>query len=101
MPVNYKIILVLAPILFSVVSTAFWMTRWGIIAWGGGLLGLPVIKNRKEWIESSLSNTDRSEDPYPVLTVRTLAVNALGIPTVFFLGALAAMQFIRRPELYV
>jgi len=25
-----------------------------------------------------------------------LAVHALGIPTVFFLGALAAMQFIRR-----
>ena len=101
MPVNYKVILVFAPILFSVVSTAFWMTRWGIIAWGKGLLGLPVIKNRKEWIESSLSNRERSEETYPVITIRTLAVNALGIPTVFFLGALAAMQFIRRPELYI
>jgi photosystem II cytochrome b559 subunit beta len=33
---------------------------------------------------------------YPIFTVRWLAVHALGIPTVFFLGALAAMQFIRR-----
>jgi len=33
---------------------------------------------------------------YPIFTVRWLAVHALGIPTVFFLGALAAMQFVRR-----
>ena len=98
---NYKVVLVFAPILFAVVSTSFWMTRWGIIAWGKGVLGLPVIRNRKEWIESSLSDYERPEEAYPVITIRTLAVNALGIPTVFFLGALAAMQFIRRPELYL
>ena len=100
MPLNFKLLLVVSPILFSVISTTFWMSRWGIIEWGKGLVGLPVIKNRKEWIESSLSEA-RPEDTYPVITIRTLAVNALGIPTVFFLGALAAMQFIRRPELYV
>ncbi len=33
---------------------------------------------------------------YPVFTVRWLAVHALAIPTVLFLGAIAAMQFIRR-----
>ncbi len=33
---------------------------------------------------------------YPIFTVRLLAVHALAIPTVFFLGAIAAMQFIRR-----
>ena len=98
---NYKVVLVFAPILFSVVSTTFWMTRWGIIAWGKGVFGLPVIQNRKEWIGSSLSNYKRPDEAYPVITIRTLAVNALGIPTVFFLGALAAMQFIRRPELYI
>ena len=32
----------------------------------------------------------------PIFTVRWLALHTLGIPTVFFLGALAAMQFIRR-----
>ena len=33
---------------------------------------------------------------YPIFTVRWLAVHALAIPTVFFLGAIAAMQLIRR-----
>ena len=33
---------------------------------------------------------------YPIFTVRWLAVHALAIPTVFFFGAIAAMQFIRR-----
>ncbi|AFY69206.1 Cytochrome b559 subunit beta [Thalassoporum mexicanum PCC 7367] len=33
---------------------------------------------------------------YPVFTVRWLSIHALGVPTVFFLGAIAAMQFISR-----
>ena len=32
---------------------------------------------------------------YPIFTIRWLAVHALAIPSVFFLGAIAAMQFIR------
>ncbi|MGD1857373.1 MAG: cytochrome b559 subunit beta [Leptolyngbyaceae cyanobacterium] len=36
------------------------------------------------------------EMTYPIFTVRWLAIHALGIPTVFFLGAIAAMQFIQR-----
>ena len=59
-----------------------------------------VAQNRKEWIDSPLAPFKRKDGGYPVFTVRTLAVNALGIPTVFFLGALAAMQFIRRATLY-
>ena len=43
--------------------------------------------------QTPVSSTPRS---YPIFTVRWLSVHALGIPTVFFLGALAAMQFIRR-----
>ena len=31
---------------------------------------------------------------YPVLTVRWLAIHALAVPTIFFLGAISAMQFI-------
>ena len=31
---------------------------------------------------------------YPVITVRWLAVHALAVPTVFFLGSISAMQFI-------
>jgi photosystem II cytochrome b559 subunit beta len=33
---------------------------------------------------------------YPIFTVRWLAVHSLGVPSVFFLGAIAAMQFIQR-----
>ena len=33
---------------------------------------------------------------YPIYTVRWLSVHALGVPTVWFLGAIASMQFIRR-----
>lgn len=33
---------------------------------------------------------------YPIFTVRWLAVHTLAVPTVFFLGAIAAMQFIQR-----
>ncbi|CDN16037.1 MAG: cytochrome b559 subunit beta [Richelia sp.] len=33
---------------------------------------------------------------YPIFTVRWIAVHTLGVPTVFFLGAIAAMQFIQR-----
>lgn len=33
---------------------------------------------------------------YPIFTIRWLAVHALAIPTVFFLGSIAAMQFIQR-----
>ena len=43
--------------------------------------------------QAPMSTTPRN---YPIFTVRWLAVHTLGVPTVFFLGCLAAMQFIRR-----
>ncbi len=33
---------------------------------------------------------------YPIFTVRWLAVHALAVPTVFFFGALVAMQFVQK-----
>ena len=33
---------------------------------------------------------------YPIYTVRWLAIHTLGVPTVWFLGAIASMQFIGR-----
>ena len=35
---------------------------------------------------------------YPIFTVRWLAIHTLAVPTVFFLGAIASMQFIQRQE---
>jgi photosystem II cytochrome b559 subunit beta len=41
---------------------------------------------------------DSNNEPisYPIFTVRWLAIHSLGVPTVFFIGAIAAMQFIQR-----
>ena len=35
---------------------------------------------------------------YPIYTVRWLSIHALGIPSVWFLGAIASMQFITRDD---
>jgi photosystem II cytochrome b559 subunit beta len=33
---------------------------------------------------------------YPIFTFRWLAVHALAVPTIFFVGAITAIQFIQR-----
>jgi len=33
---------------------------------------------------------------YPVFTVRWLTIHALGVPSVFFIGCISAMQFLNR-----
>ena len=38
----------------------------------------------------------KKSSTYPIFTVRWLAVHALAVPTVFFLGSITAMQFIQR-----
>lgn len=47
----------------------------------------PVLRRPNNFC---LSNT------YPIFTFRWLAVHALAIPTVFFIGSISAMQFIQR-----
>ncbi|NJL86505.1 MAG: cytochrome b559 subunit beta [Leptolyngbyaceae cyanobacterium SM1_1_3] len=42
------------------------------------------------------SNTSNEPVTYPIFTVRWLSVHALAVPAVFFLGAIAAMQFVQR-----
>jgi photosystem II cytochrome b559 subunit beta len=37
-----------------------------------------------------------SVNTYPIFTVRWLAIHALAVPTIFFLGSITAMQFIQR-----
>ncbi|KGG14170.1 Cytochrome b559 beta chain (PsbF) [Prochlorococcus sp. MIT 0601] len=70
---------------------------WGVLKWDNNTIpGFPTIENIQDWEDSGVVPDNRPNGGYPVFTVRTLAVNALGIPTVFFLGAIFAMQFIRR-----
>ena len=45
-------------------------------------------------MQSILMSTKQTT--YPIFTVRWLAVHALAVPTVFFLGSITAMQFIQR-----
>jgi photosystem II cytochrome b559 subunit beta len=44
-------------------------------------------------MSSSFSN---EPTVYPIFTFRWLAIHGLGVPSVFFVGAIAAMQFIQR-----
>ncbi len=91
-----NLFLVVAPIIFSALFTLFWLSRWGVLDWSDQVLpGFPNLQNYQNWEDTALVSKGRPERGYPVFTVRTLAVNALGIPTVFFLGAISAMQFIR------
>jgi photosystem II cytochrome b559 subunit beta len=40
--------------------------------------------------------TTKKAITYPIFTFRWLAVHALAVPTVFFIGSISAMQFIQR-----
>ncbi|MGF1482034.1 MAG: cytochrome b559 subunit beta [Cyanophyceae cyanobacterium] len=42
------------------------------------------------------SNNINEPVSYPIFTIRWVAVHTLAVPSVFFLGAIAAMQFIQR-----
>ena len=40
------------------------------------------------------SSSFEEKENYPIYTVRWLSIHALGVPTVWFIGAITAMQFI-------
>lgn len=48
------------------------------------------------WRIAMTSGNPNEPITYPIFTVRWLSVHALAVPSVFFLGAIAAMQFIQR-----
>lgn len=57
------------------------------------------FSNESLYIKNNLilnMTTKKSEITYPIFTVRWLSIHALAVPTVFFLGAITAMQFIQR-----
>lgn len=95
---DFRVVLVIAPLVIAWISTVYWLGKWDVFRLSP--LGLPKpgvapFKNYQVWDDTALvPDSKRPEQGYPVFTVRTLAVNALGIPTVFFIGAILAMQFI-------
>jgi len=58
-------------------------------------VALEQIPNKKS-IKKILNMTTNKTFTYPIFTFRWLAVHALAVPTVFFLGSISAMQFIQR-----
>ena len=94
---DFRVLLVITPIIFAWIFTVFWLGKWDVFRLspvGTPKRGVAPFKNYQVWEDSAIvPNTGRPKEGYPVFTVRTLAVNALGIPTVFFLGAIMAMQF--------
>ena len=48
--------------------------------------------------KTSFLNIIKESKPvvYPIFTFRWLAVHALAVPTVFFIGSITSMQFIQR-----
>ncbi len=93
---DLRVGIVIFPIIFSGLFTLFWLSRWGVLNWGeSSVPGFPALENYQNWEDTAIVSEGKPKRGYPVFTVRTLAVNALGIPAVFFLGAISAMQFIR------
>ena len=94
---DFRILLVITQIILSWIFTVFWLGKWDVFRLTP--LGLPKkgvapLKNYQVWEDSAVvPGTGSPSEGYPVFTVRNFAVNALGIPTVFFLGAILAMQF--------
>jgi len=79
---DFRILLVITPIIFSWIFTVFWLGRWDVFRLTP--LGLPKkgvtpFKNYQVWEDSALiPDVGRPAEGYPVFTVRTAAVNALG-----------------------
>tara|TARA_B100000700_G_C15047466_1_gene858625 strand:+ start:3576 stop:3875 length:300 start_codon:yes stop_codon:yes gene_type:complete len=97
---DFRLVLVITPFVIAWVFTMFWLGKWGVFnltPLGTPKNGVAPFKNYQVWEDSAIvPSSGRPKEGYPVFTVRTLAVNALGIPTVFFLGAIFAMQFLPR-----
>ena len=55
-----------------------------------------AMREKESIIYRLPSMAAKKSSTYPIFTVRWLAVHALAVPTVFFLGSITAMQFIQR-----
>ena len=100
---DLRILIVLAPITVAVSITLAWLLIWKVIEINNFTprLNNSLVELNQLWGEGKIAGaddvvTEEPKRPYAVFTVRWLTVNVIGIPSVFFLGAIAAMQFIRR-----
>merc|ERR1712008_292107 len=62
----------------------------------GNITGILAPKEGGFAAEKPRAQPARTPVVYPIFTFRWLAIHAIAVPTVFFLGAISAMQFIQR-----
>ena len=53
-------------------------------------------KKQKKLNQDSRENRKFQSLAYPIFTIRWVAIHALAIPAVFFIGSITAMQFLQR-----
>ncbi|CAE8680071.1 unnamed protein product [Polarella glacialis] len=77
-------------------------STWGFVLAGLGLGYGAAAASAFRRSSSSMTRqaekmpTVRTPVAYPIFTFRWLAIHALAVPVVFFLGAISSMQFIQR-----
>eukprot|EP00434_Breviolum_minutum_P007876 symbB.v1.2.006949.t1/scaffold416.1/size293898/8 len=80
-------------------STGFALALGASVGYAAAAIGAVARQGgRKVALKAEQSTPAVARTPvaYPIFTFRWLAVHALVVPTVFFLGAISSMQFIQR-----
>ena len=71
---DFRILLVITPIIFAWILTVFWLGKWDVFRltpFGLPKQGLAPFENYQVWEDSSIINTNRAEEGYPVFTIIT------------------------------
>lgn len=78
-------------------TTGFSLALGASVGYAAAAIGA-VARSRvvRKAEQSAPAAVARTPVAYPIFTFRWLAVHALVVPTVFFLGAISSMQFIQR-----
>ena len=54
-----------------------------------------IVKRKREIINKREKRKYQSIS-YPIFTIRWVAIHALAVPAIFFIGSITAMQFLQR-----
>ncbi|CAE7358080.1 psbF [Symbiodinium sp. CCMP2592] len=91
-PVSYA-----APEKTSEAASPFSSVIFGAsVGYAAAAVGAAARQGRVTRFAEDAPAVARTPVAYPIFTFRWLAIHALVVPTVFFLGAISSMQFIQR-----
>ncbi|CAK9048784.1 unnamed protein product [Durusdinium trenchii] len=77
-------------------TTSSWTSLMAGASLGYAAAAVAAAAKGRVAMKAEKAAVARTPVAYPIFTFRWLAVHALVIPTVFFLGAISSMQFIQR-----